>query len=135
MTAIGNFHQVHDATPGFGGCSSGLGGDTADGGAMNPKDTGDIGEYVSGYIFAPASSAGASSVTMAVTDPGLGLNGAGFHVFAATQGQYGRHNRRVRFFSTAEECCILTPPFISQTWQVSQCLVIWSRSPARNRRI
>ncbi len=42
-------------------------------------------EYVSGFIFAPASAAAASSVTMAVTDPGLGLNGAGFHVFPATK--------------------------------------------------
>ncbi len=42
-------------------------------------------EYVSGYIFAPASSVGTQSVTMAVTDPGLFLNGAGFHIFPATK--------------------------------------------------
>ncbi len=42
-------------------------------------------EYVSGYIFAPVSSVGTKSVTMAVTDPGLGLNGAGFHIFPATK--------------------------------------------------
>jgi hypothetical protein len=42
-------------------------------------------EYVSGFIFAPASSAGTSSVTMAITDPALGLNGAGFHIFPATK--------------------------------------------------
>lgn len=42
-------------------------------------------EYVSGYIFAPASPSQTKSVTMAVTDQGLGLNGAGFHVFPATK--------------------------------------------------
>ena len=40
-------------------------------------------EYASGYVFAPASSRAETSVTMAVTDPALGLNGAGFHVFPA----------------------------------------------------
>jgi hypothetical protein len=40
-------------------------------------------EYVSGYIFAPASSSQTKVVTMAVTDQGVGLNGAGFHVFPA----------------------------------------------------
>jgi hypothetical protein len=40
-------------------------------------------EYASGYVFAPASARGETSVTMAVTDPALGLNGAGFHVFPA----------------------------------------------------
>ena len=40
-------------------------------------------EYVSGYIFQPPSSALNSATTMAVTDPALGLNGAGFHVFPA----------------------------------------------------
>lgn len=42
-------------------------------------------EYVSGFIFAPPSSNQTRSVTMAVTDSGLGLNGAGFHVFPATK--------------------------------------------------
>jgi hypothetical protein len=42
-------------------------------------------EYVSGFIFAPPSSNQTRSVTMAVTDPGLGLNGAGFHIFPATK--------------------------------------------------
>ena len=42
-------------------------------------------EYVSGYIFAPVSPAGTMSVTMAVTDPGFGLNEAGFHIFPATK--------------------------------------------------
>jgi hypothetical protein len=42
-------------------------------------------EYVLGFIFAPPSSSQTKSVTMAVTDPGLGLNGAGFHVFPATK--------------------------------------------------
>ena len=40
-------------------------------------------EYVSGYAFLPPSSAQATSVTMTVKDPQLGLNGAGFHVFPA----------------------------------------------------
>ena len=40
-------------------------------------------EYVSGYIFQPPSSALNSGTTMAVTDPALGLNGAGFHIFPA----------------------------------------------------
>ena len=40
-------------------------------------------EYVSGYIFRPPSSALNYVTTMAVTDPALGLNGAGFHVFPA----------------------------------------------------
>src|SRR5438067_1942982 len=40
-------------------------------------------EYVSGYIFAPVSPSQTMSVTMAVTDQSLGLNGAGFHVFPA----------------------------------------------------
>jgi hypothetical protein len=42
-------------------------------------------EYVSGYIFAPVSPSPTKSVTMAITDQGLGLNGAGFHVFPATK--------------------------------------------------
>jgi hypothetical protein len=42
-------------------------------------------EYVSGFVFAAPSSSQTTSVTMAVTDPGLGLNGAGFHVFPATK--------------------------------------------------
>jgi hypothetical protein len=40
-------------------------------------------EYVSGFIFRPPSSALNYVTTMAVTDPALGLNGAGFHVFPA----------------------------------------------------
>jgi hypothetical protein len=39
--------------------------------------------YVSGFIFQPPSSALNAVTTMAVTDPGLGLNGAGFHTFPA----------------------------------------------------
>jgi hypothetical protein len=42
-------------------------------------------EYVSGYIFAPVLPSETKSVTMAITDPGLGLNGAGFHVFPAAK--------------------------------------------------
>jgi hypothetical protein len=40
-------------------------------------------EYVSGFIFRPPSPALNSETTMAVTDPALGLNGAGFHIFPA----------------------------------------------------
>ena len=39
--------------------------------------------YVSGFLFRPPSSALNYVTTMAVTDPALGLNGAGFHVFPA----------------------------------------------------
>jgi hypothetical protein len=42
-------------------------------------------ENVSGFIFAAPSSSQTMSVTMAVTDQDLGLNGAGFHVFPATK--------------------------------------------------
>ena len=42
-------------------------------------------EYVSGFVFAPPSANQTTSVTMAITDQGLGLNGAGFHVFPATK--------------------------------------------------
>jgi hypothetical protein len=51
--------------------------------ATVPKGRRLIIEYVSGFIFQPPSSAVNSSTTMAVTDPALGLNGAGFHVFPA----------------------------------------------------
>ena len=40
-------------------------------------------QHVSGYAFLPVSSSQATSVTMAIADPQLGLNGAGFHVFPA----------------------------------------------------
>jgi hypothetical protein len=42
-------------------------------------------EYASGFVFEPPSAKQTTSVTMAVTDPSLGLNGAGFHVFPATK--------------------------------------------------
>ena len=42
-------------------------------------------EYASGINFAPASSDQTTETTMAVTDPGLGLNGNGFHIFPATK--------------------------------------------------
>ena len=42
-------------------------------------------EHVSGFVFAPVSSSQTTVVTMAITDQGLGLNGAGFHVFPATK--------------------------------------------------
>jgi hypothetical protein len=51
--------------------------------ATVPKGSRLIIEYVSGYIFQPPSSALNSETTMAVTDPALGLNGAGFHIFPA----------------------------------------------------
>ena len=40
-------------------------------------------EYVSGFAFQPLSTSQTISVTMAITDPQLGLNGSGFHVFPA----------------------------------------------------
>jgi hypothetical protein len=51
--------------------------------ATVPKGYRLIIEYVSGYIFQAPSSALNVSATMAITDPALGLNGAGFHVFPA----------------------------------------------------
>jgi hypothetical protein len=51
--------------------------------ATVPKGYRLIIEYVSGYIFRPPSSFLNYVTTMAVTDPALGLNGAGFHVFPA----------------------------------------------------
>jgi hypothetical protein len=51
--------------------------------ATVPKGRRLIIEYVSGFIFRPPSSALNSETTMAVTDPALGLNGAGFHIFPA----------------------------------------------------
>ena len=51
--------------------------------ATVPKGRRLIIEYVSGYIFRPPSSALNYVTTMAVTDPALGLNGEGFHVFPA----------------------------------------------------
>ena len=51
--------------------------------ATVPKGRRLIIEYVSGYIFRPPSSALNWSTTMAVTDPALGLNGNGFHIFPA----------------------------------------------------
>jgi hypothetical protein len=38
-------------------------------------------EYVSGYAFQPLSANQMTVVTMAITDPALGLNGNGFQVF------------------------------------------------------
>ena len=51
--------------------------------ATVPKGHRLIIEYVSGFLFRPPSSALNYVTTMAVTDPALGLNGAGFHVFPA----------------------------------------------------
>ena len=45
-------------------------------------------EYVSGFVFAPVSSTLTKVVTMAVTDPGLGLNGAGFSRVPRNEGQH-----------------------------------------------
>jgi hypothetical protein len=42
-------------------------------------------EYVSGFVFANPSSNQTTVVSMAATDPGLGLNGASFHSFVATK--------------------------------------------------
>jgi hypothetical protein len=53
--------------------------------AKVPKGYRLIIEYVSGFIFRPPSAALNYVTTMAVTDPRLGLNGAGFHVFPAVK--------------------------------------------------
>lgn len=37
-------------------------------------------EHVSGFVFAPVSSNQTTVVTMTITDQGLGLHGAGFHI-------------------------------------------------------
>jgi hypothetical protein len=42
-------------------------------------------EYVSGFVFATPSPSQTTVVSMAATDPGLGLNGASFHSFVATK--------------------------------------------------
>jgi hypothetical protein len=42
-------------------------------------------EHVSGFIFKSPSGNQATSVSMVVTDPKLGLQGAGFHIFLATK--------------------------------------------------
>jgi hypothetical protein len=82
-------------------------------------------DYVSGFIFAPVSSNQTTSVTMAVTDQGLGLNGAGFHVFPAT---------KVNTTSTTDVFAFSTPmkmmvhpnaAFSSQAWPVSRFRVTW----------
>ena len=51
--------------------------------ATVPKGYRLIIEYVWGYIFRPPSSFLNYVTTMAVTDPALGLNGAGFYIFPA----------------------------------------------------
>jgi len=40
-------------------------------------------EHVSGFVFEPVSPKQNTVVSMVVTDPGLGLNGASFHTFSA----------------------------------------------------
>ena len=40
-------------------------------------------EHVSGFVFEPVSPKLNTVVSMVVTDPGLGLNGASFHTFSA----------------------------------------------------
>ena len=65
-------------------CRSGAGTSSANQ-CKVPADRRLIIEYASGFVFAPPSSSQTTSVTMAITDPGLGLNGAGFHVFPATK--------------------------------------------------
>jgi len=42
-------------------------------------------EYVSGYVFKPASANTTVSVSVVITAPQLGLNGAAFHHFVATK--------------------------------------------------
>lgn len=42
-------------------------------------------EYVSGYAFQATSASQTISISMAITDSGLGLNGSSFHTFVATK--------------------------------------------------
>ena len=42
-------------------------------------------EHVSGYVFLPTSTNTTTGVSIVITDPGLGLNGAAFHSFVATK--------------------------------------------------
>ena len=42
-------------------------------------------EHVSGYAFVPASANPTVAVSLVITDPELGLNGAAFHTFVATK--------------------------------------------------
>jgi hypothetical protein len=42
-------------------------------------------EHVSGYVFLPASANTTTGVSIVITDPALGLNGAAFHNFVATK--------------------------------------------------
>jgi hypothetical protein len=42
-------------------------------------------EHVSGYVFLPTSTNTTVGVSIVITDPALGLNGAAFHTFVATQ--------------------------------------------------
>jgi hypothetical protein len=42
-------------------------------------------EHVSGYVFLPPSAKTTISVSMAITDAKLGLNGNSFHTFVATK--------------------------------------------------
>jgi hypothetical protein len=44
-----------------------------------------ITEYVSGYAFLPTSTDTTVAVSLVITDPQLGLNGAAFHTFVATK--------------------------------------------------
>ena len=42
-------------------------------------------EHVSGYVFLPTSANTTIGVSIVITDPALGLNGAAFHNFVATK--------------------------------------------------
>jgi hypothetical protein len=42
-------------------------------------------EHLSGYVFLPPSAKTTISVSMAIKDPQLGLNGNSFHTFVATK--------------------------------------------------
>jgi hypothetical protein len=50
-----------------------------------PPDQRLIIEFVSGFVFEAPSANQTTVVSMAITDKGLGLNGASFHTFAATK--------------------------------------------------
>jgi hypothetical protein len=77
-------------------------------------------EYA-GFIFRPPSSALNSETTMAVTDPALGLNGAGFPHIPGRQGELDTTERRIRVLGSAENDAASG----GQCGEASRCLDIW----------
>lgn len=81
--------------------------------------------YVPGFTFAPVSSNQITSVTMAVTDQGLGLNGAGFHVFRATKVNITSTTDVFAFSVPMKMMLHPKPLFSSRAWPVFRFRAIW----------